>query len=318
MKIAMLEPIGISNDLLKNYENELKNLRHKFVSYDNRVEKEDEIIKKAEGADVIIITNLPLSANVINSCSNLKLISVAFTGIDHIDLKACNKNNILVSNSSGYSDQSVAELVFGMVINLMRNMVKCDRATREGKKRFGMIGNELSGKKFGIVGTGNIGTQVAKIAKAFGCKLFGNDITENKEAKALGLKYLGLKELMKESDVVSVHTPLMESTINLINKEKIELMKKEAILINCARGPIVNSEALAKALNEEKIAGAGIDVFYMEPPIPKDHPLLNANNTLLTPHVAFATKEAFIKRSEIVFNNIYKWLEDEPQNVVNK
>lgn len=317
MKIVMLEPIGISENVLKKYKKKLENLGHEFEYYDNRAEEESEIIKRAQEAEIIIITNLPLSEKVINSCPNLKFISVAFTGVDHIALKACNNNGIVVSNSSGYSDQSVAELVFGLSISLMRNVIKGDKATREQKTRAGIIGNELANKKFGIVGTGNIGTQVAKIANAFGCELLGNDIQENEKAKELGLQYVKLDELMQESDIVSVHVPLMESTINLIGKKEIKLMKETAYLINCARGPIVYSKALAAALNNDKIAGAGIDVFEMEPPIPADHPLLNAKNTILTPHVAFATEEAFKKGAEIVFNNIIKWLENDPQNIVN-
>ncbi|KXS48950.1 MAG: D-isomer specific 2-hydroxyacid dehydrogenase NAD-binding protein [Halanaerobium sp. T82-1] len=116
---------------------------------------------------------------------------------------------------------------------------------------------------------------------------------------------------------MSLHVPLKDSTVDLIGVEEIALMKKDAILINTARGPVVNSEALAEALNNEKIAGAGIDVFEMEPPIPSDHPLLNAKNTILTPHTAFATEEAFIKRAEIVFDNIEAWLAEKPQNVVS-
>ena len=317
MKIVMLEPLGISENNLKNYKKKLEKLGHEFIYYESRVEEDYEIIKRAQDADIIIITNLPLSKNVIEACSNLKFISVAFTGVDHIDIEACNDNNILISNSSGYSDQSVAELVFGLTINLMRNVIDGDQATRKQKTRAGLIGNELANKKFGIVGTGNIGTQVAKIADAFGCELLGNDIEENENLKKLGMQYVELEELMAESDIISIHVPLMDATVNLIDNNEIENMKESAYLINCARGPIVNSEALAAALNNDKIAGASIDVFEMEPPIPKDHPLLNAKNTILTPHVAFATDEAFIKRAEIVFNNIYKWLKDKPQNVIN-
>jgi D-3-phosphoglycerate dehydrogenase len=121
---------------------------------------------------------------------------------------------------------------------------------------------------------------------------------------------------MKRSDIISLHVPLKDSTVNLIDEEKITLMKKDAILINTSRGPVVNSKALAIALNKDEIGGAGIDVFEMEPPIPEDHPLLNSKNTILTPHTAFATEEAFLKRAEIVFNNIEAWLANEPQNVV--
>ena len=318
MKIVMMEPIGLNEEVLNKYRKELEKKGHEFISYDDRVEDDNEIIKRAKDADVIIITNLPLSAHVINSCPNLKLISLAFTGFDHIDMQACNENDIIISNASGYADQAVAELVFGMSINLLRNIKESDQVTREGKTRKGLIGNELAGKKFGIIGTGNIGMQVARIADAFDVELLGHSRSENEEALELGMKYLSLEELLSESDIVSVHVPLNEATINLIDKEEIAMMNENAVLINCARGPIVNSEALAEALNKEEIAGAGIDVFEEEPPISKDHPLLNSKNTIVSPHVAFATEEAFEKRAEIVFNNIYKWLEEEPQNVVNK
>lgn len=318
MKIVMMEPIGLDKKVLNKYREELEKKGHEFVSYDNRVEEDSELIKRAKDADIIIITNLPLSAEVINSCSNLKFISLAFTGFDHIDMKACNENDIIVSNASGYADQAVAELVFGMTINLLRNMKESDQVTRDGKTRKNLIGNELAGKKFGIIGTGNIGMRVASIADAFDAKLLGYSRTKNEKALELGMEYLSLEELLSESDIVSIHVPLNEATKNLIDKKEIAVMGENSILINCARGPIVNSEALAEALNEDKIAGAGIDVFEEEPPISKGHPLLNSKNTIVTPHVAFATEEAFEKRAEIVFNNIYKWLEGNPQNVVNK
>lgn len=318
MKIVMMEPIGLDKKVLNKYREELEKKGHEFVSYDNRVEEDSELIKRAKDADIIIITNLPLSAEVINSCSNLKFISLAFTGFDHIDMKACNENDIIVSNASGYADQAVAELVFGMTINLLRNMKESDQVTRDGKTRKNLIGNELAGKKFGIIGTGNIGMRVASIADAFDAKLLGYSRTKNEKALELGMEYLSLEELLSESDIVSIHVPLNEATKNLIDKKEIAVMGENSILINCARGPIVNSEALAEALNEDKIAGAGIDVFEEEPPISKGHPLLNSKNTIVTPHVAFATEEAFEKRAETVFNNIYKWLEGNPQNVVNK
>jgi D-3-phosphoglycerate dehydrogenase len=232
-------------------------------------------------------------------------------------MDACRENDILVSNSSGYANQAVAELAFGLIIDLMRNIKDSDKAVRAGKTRNGLIGNELAGKNFGIIGFGSIGQKTAKIAAAFGCNILVDDHKEHKLGEELGVEYLPIDELMQKSDIVSLHVPLKDSTVDLIDEEEIALMKKEAILINTARGPVVNSEALAEALNNEKIAGAGIDVFEMEPPIPSDHPLLNAKNTILTPHTAFATEEAFIKRAEIVFANINAWLAEKPQNVVS-
>ena len=317
MKIVMLESLGICEKSLNNFAERLRKFGHEFIFYNTRIEDEKVIIERAKDAEVIIVTNLPLSAQVIKSCLKLKMISIAFTGVDHIDMETCRENNITVCNSSGYANQSVAELVFGLIISLKRHIVSCNAVVREGKTRQGFIGNELLGSKMGIIGTGAIGMKVAELAKAFGCGLLGYDISKNKEVLQTGLKYVDLNMLMKESDIITVHVPLLESTRNLINKDKISLMKPSAILINAARGPVVDSEALANALNQGKIAGAGIDVFEMEPPIPKNHPLLHAKHSVLTPHVAFATHESFNKRAKIVFNNIFKWFEGCPQNVIN-
>ncbi|MFW6270542.1 MAG: 2-hydroxyacid dehydrogenase [Bacillota bacterium] len=314
MRIVMLEPIGISDKELNSYKKELESKGHDFIFYDNRVEKDDILIERIGEAEIIILTNLPLSARVLNSCSDLKLISVAFTGVDHIDKEACQKNGITVCNSSGYADEAVAELVFGLSISLMRNVIPCDQVVRKGKTRAGLIGNELAGKKLGIIGTGSIGSRVAEIGSVLGCELFGNDLEEKEELQELGLTYLELDELMSSCDIISLHVPLLESTKGMIDQEKINLMKKDAILINTARGPVVDSEALAAALQKGVIAGAGIDVFEMEPPIPEDHPLLNAPHTVVTPHVAFATEEAFSKRADIVFDNVFSWLEGKTKN----
>ncbi|MFW5790723.1 MAG: 2-hydroxyacid dehydrogenase [Bacillota bacterium] len=317
MKIVMIEPINISDEKRAEYKEKLAARGHELVTYAKRAENDAEMIERAKDAEIMIIANQPLSANVINSCPKLEMISLAFTGFDHIDLEACRKNDILVSNSSGYANQAVAELVFGLSIELMRNIKDCDQATRESKTRAGLIGNELAGKNFGIIGFGSIGQKTARIAKAFGCKLLVDNHKEHAIGAELGVEYLDIDEVMAKSDIISLHVPLKEATKGLIDAQKIGLMKEDAILINTARGPVVDSEALAQALNNEEIAGAGIDVFEMEPPIPKDHPLLNAKNTILAPHVAFATEEAFLKRAEIVFANIENWLDGQPQNVVS-
>ncbi|MCC3145926.1 2-hydroxyacid dehydrogenase [Halanaerobium sp. Z-7514] len=317
MKIVMIEPINISLLKIEEYRQRLEVEGHQLIAYSNRAENESEMIKRAEDADILIIANQPLSAEVINSCQNLKMISVAFTGYDHIAVEACQKNDILVSNASGYANQAVAELVFGLAIDLMRKMKESDQAVRAAKTRKGLIGNELAGKNFGIIGFGSIGQKTASIAKAFGCNILVDNHKKYKAGEEMGVEYLAVDALLKKADVLSLHLPLKKSTKNLIDAEKIALMKKTAILINTARGPVVNSKDLAEALNNDVIAGAGIDVFEMEPPIPKNHPLLNAKNTILTPHTAFATEEAFLKRAEIVFANIEKWLTGDPQNVIS-
>ena len=317
MKIVMIEPINISMMKIEEYRQKFEAEGHQLIAYSNRAEDEAEMIKRAELADILIIANQPLSAEVINACPNLKMISVAFTGFDHIAMETCQENDILVSNSSGYANQAVSELAFGLIIDLMRKINDSDQAVRAGKTREGLIGNELAGKNFGIIGFGSIGQKTARIADAFGCNILVDDHKKHQLGEELGVEYLSIVELMQKSDIVSLHVPLKDSTVDLIGAEEIVQMKKSAILINTARGPVVNSEALAAALNKEEIAGAGIDVFEMEPPIPEDHPLLNAKNTILTPHTAFATEEAFLKRAEIVFTNIEKWLAGKPQNVVS-
>ena len=317
MKIVMIEPINISMMKIEEYRQRFEAEGHQLIAYSKRAEDDQEMIKRVKDADILIIANQPLSAEVINSAENLKMISVAFTGFDHIAMEACRENDILVSNSSGYANQAVAELAFGLTIGLMRNIKDSDEAVRASKTRAGLIGNELAGKNFGIIGFGAIGQKTARIADAFGCKILVDDHKKHQLGKELGVEYLPIADLLRKSDIVSLHVPLKDSTVDLIDAEKIALMKKSAILINTARGPVVNSEALAKALNKEEIAGAGIDVFEMEPPIPEDHPLLNAKNTILTPHTAFATEEAFIKRAEIVFANIEAWFKEESQNVVS-
>ena len=178
------------------------------------------------------------------------------------------------------------------------------------------MGTELGTKTVGIIGTGRIGVMTAKLFKAFGCRVLGYNRTKKDDAVQAGIEYVGLEELLKTSDIVSLHVPSTAETKGFLSRERICMMKPESILINCARGAVVDNAALADALNEGRIAGAAIDVFDMEPPIPADYPLLNAKNTLLTPHVAFASKESMIRRAHIVFDNLYSYLDGKPINVV--
>lgn len=316
MKITVLEPLGLSEEQVRLIAEDLTKNGHELVTYNDRVEDVEVLKKRASGADVLVIANMPLKGEVISSVENLKMISVAFTGVDHVDIKVCRERNITVCNAAGYSTSSVAELTYGLIFSVLRNIVPLDKATREGKTKVGYTQNDLSGKTIGIVGTGAIGIKVAEIAKAFGCKVLAYNRSRKNEVEALGVKYVSLEELLKKSDVVSIHVPLKDDTRALINKEKIGLMKPNAILINTARGGIIDNAALAEALQEGKITGAGIDVFDMEPPIPEDYPLLKAPNTVLAPHVGFATEEAMVRRAHIVFENITKWLEGNPQNLV--
>lgn len=314
MRIVMLEPLGITSENIRSLAHSLIAQGHEFTAYDSRVEDTEELIRRSEGADILLIANLPLKGEVIRSVPNLKIISVAFTGIDHVDIAACKERGVRIFNAAGYSTHSVAELAYGLMIAVYRNLVPCDEAARQGKTKAGLIGNELYGKTLGIVGTGAIGLRVAEIGRAFGCKLLACSRTQKQAAKDLGATYVSLEELLSSSDIVTLHTPLTPETRELIDKERIALMKPSSILINTARGPVVDSRALAQALDEGRIAGAGVDVFEMEPPLPTDHPLLHSKNTVVAPHVAFATQEALQRRAEIAFANITCWLAGEPQN----
>lgn len=303
MKIVVIEPLGIAKEKFIAYSEEiLKDLDYEMTYYSERATSNGELIERGKEADVIIIANQQIDVEVVEGWKNLKLLSVAFTGLDHIPTKMCEERGIKVYNSAGYSDAAVADLVFCMVINLLRNIKECDAQVRNEGTKDGLIGNELEGKKFGIIGTGKIGMRVANIASAFGCNVLAYNRTKKEDTE--NIKYVDLETLLKESDIVSIHVPLTEQTKNLINKENLKLMKKSSIIINTARGGIVNSEDLAEALNREIIAGAGVDVFEVEPPIGREHPLLHAKNVIVTPHIGFATKEALEKRAKIALNNI--------------
>lgn len=313
MRLVILEPLGVNKDKLLGMAKDALGNEVEIIYYDTRVEDTETLVERSKEADAVILSNLPYKKEVIEACPNLKMICVAFTGVDHIDMDYCKEREITVCNCAGYSTVAVADLVFGMLISLYRNIIPCDKVVREGGTKNGLVGFELEGKKFGVVGAGAIGMRTAMIAKAFGCEVYMYSRTK-KDIE--GIEFVDLDTLMSTCDIVSLHIPLNESTKGLINKEKLELMKESAILINTARGPVVDSDALAEALNSGKIAGAGIDVFEVEPPIPTSHPLFGAKNIIVTPHVAFATAESFEKRAVIVFDNIKKWIICEPQNVM--
>lgn len=316
MKIVIIEPLGITPEKLAEATAAVKARGHEIVAYDTKEEDQDKLAERGKDADIIIIANQPFRKNVIEKCKNLKLLSVAFTGVDHIDVDFCKEKGICVCNAVGYSTNAVAELAFGLAISVLRNIPACDAVCRKEGTKAGLVGCELFGKTFGVVGTGAIGSKVAKIAQAFGCKVVAYSRTVKPEMQGAGIEYLSLEEVLKVSDIVSLHVPLNDKTKGLIGEKEIALMKKNAILLNTARGPVVDSEALAKALNEERIAGAGIDVFEMEPPVPAEHPLLHSKHTVVTPHVAFASHEALFTRAQIVSENILKWEDGKPQNVI--
>lgn len=316
MKIIVMEPLGVSAAKIEEVSAPLKAAGHEFFYPETQELDQAKLLDRVKDADVLILANQKLSGDIIRQCPNLKMISIAFTGVDHVDLDACRERNITVCNAASYSTNAVAELAFGLAISVIRNIVPCDHEARHEGTKAGLVGFELFGKTFGVVGTGAIGRRVAEIALAFGCKVIAYNRSEKQDLIDKGVKFVAKEELFREADFVSLHTPLTAETKGLVNADMIKLMKPTAVLINTARGPVVDSEALASALNEGRLAGAGIDVFETEPPIPADHPLCHAKNTVLTPHVAFASKEALETRADIVIENIKAWEAGKPQNLV--
>ena len=313
MKLVILEPLGVEEEKLLALAKAKLGNRAEIVYYDTRVTDPDTLAGRAEDADIAVISNLPFKKEVMERCPKLKMLSVAFTGVDHVDMDYCRERGILVSNCAGYSNTAVSELVFGLALSLYRRIIECDRAVRAGKDKTGLVGLELSGKKFGIIGMGAIGTRTAQLAKAFGCEVLGF----NRSPRQIeGVRMTDLDTLLSECDIVSLHVPLTDETRGLIGERELSLMKPGAVLINTARGPVVDSRALAAALKEGRLAGAAVDVYETEPPIAQDHPLLTAPNVTATPHVAFATKEALYQRAAIVFDNVAGYLEGRPQNVM--
>lgn len=315
MKISVLEPLGISDEKLRGlFAAELKDTPVELVTYPDRLEDEQLLIERSADADVVVVSNIAYPARVMEKNPNLKYVCVAFTGYDHVDMDYCREHGIVVSNCAGYSTVAVADLVFGLLLDVYRNISVLNDRARHGGTKDGLVGPELEGKRFGVIGAGAIGQRVMRIAQAFGCEVVAYSRTR-KEVD--NVEFVELDELLKTSDVVSLHVPQTPQTTGLIGKDQLAMMKPSAVLINCARGPIVDSEALADALNNDRLAGAGIDVLEMEPPFPENHPLLHSKNTIVTPHVAFASNEAMYKRAVIVADNVASYVAGNTKNVVS-
>lgn len=305
MKITFLEPLGLKVNQIEAACQNLKQTGHEVIIYPDRNENLDVLKQRAEGADVIIESNIPLRKDFLDACPNLKMLSIAFTGLDHIDMEECQRRGIKVMNAAGYSTEAVAELAIALMIDVYRKVRENDIITRECQRKGIMPGREIGGKTIGIIGMGNIGQRVAKIANAFGC----NVLAWNRTPKTIeGVTFVDKETLLKEADIVTLHIALNNETRDFITEKDFALMKPSAILINTARGPVVNEMALANALKNGVIAGAATDVYGTEPPLKKDNPLFDAPNLIMLPHIGFATEEAFVLRLGIVVKNVEDWL----------
>lgn len=237
---------------------------------------------------------------------NLQLIATRSTGFDHIDLEESNKRGIAISNVPNYGKNTVAEFAFALILALSRKVFPSYEVV-QNTGRFiqdGLTGFDLRGKTLGVIGTGNIGSRAVEIGQGFGMKIIGYDINQN-----LKINYKPLEHLLKKSDIITIHVPYNKHTHYLINKENIKLIKKNSYIINTSRGGVIETQALIKALQEKRLAGAGLDVLENEPEV-KEKVLLNMPNVIVTPHNAFNTKEAIRRILDTTIENIKSFVDE--------
>ena len=308
-----LNPGDLSWDQLKQFGN--------LIVYERT--RADQILKRCEGAEIVFTNKTPLEAEILNQLPTIKYIGVLATGYNVIDTDAAKSRGIIVSNVPGYGTPSVVQLTFALLLELCHHVQRHSDAVIEGKWTnsadfcfwdFPLI--ELAGKTMGIIGFGNIGEKVGDIATAFGMNIIGTSRRQTDQSHRLNFRWADIDSLLEQSDVVSIHCPLLPETKGLINKDKLSRMKQSAFLLNTSRGPIVVEKDLAEALNSGMIAGAGIDVLSAEPPS-KDNPLFYAKNCIITPHIAWATIEARQRLMTVALNNLAAFISGKPVNVVS-
>ncbi|MBN2793780.1 MAG: D-2-hydroxyacid dehydrogenase [Clostridia bacterium] len=289
------------------------------VIYDRTEEK--DIISRIADAEIVFTNKTPLDKTVFSACPHIKWIGVLATGYNVIDIVAAKQAGILVANVPTYGTDSVAQYVFALLLEMCHHVKEHDLAVKTGKWSeqkdfcfwdFPLM--ELAGLTLGIIGTGEIGLRTAAIGKAFNMKVIAHSRTEKPSDF---IEYADLKTLYKNADVISLHCPLTSETMHMIDEAVLDLMKPNVMIINTARGPLINEKAMAKALNQGKIAGYAADVVSVEP-ISKDHILLNAKNCILTPHIAWAPKAARERLMKTAIDNLKHYLEGNPIHIVNK
>ncbi len=313
MKVAIVEPLQLPEEVVMQ---RFGTLNCEVKMFENKPKDQNEVVERTGDAEIMVVVNYPVRAEALESLENLKMIAVSFTGYDHIDIEKCRELGITVCNVPEYSTNSVAELVFGLVIAAKRKLIECDDAVRSGKDSSSLLGSELYGKTLGVIGTGKIGQKVCEIALAFGMNVIAYSRTRKEELVKKGIRYVDLETLLRMSDIVTVHVPLTKETEGMIGGRELEMMKDGAIIVNTARGKIIDTAALAEKLESGRIL-ACLDVFDIEPPLPENHPLRNAKNAVLTPHVGYYTEEALIKRLEVTVENIRAFINGSPKNVVS-
>jgi glycerate dehydrogenase len=281
---------------------------------------DSKILQRSINTDILLVNKIKLTAEIISRLPKLKYIGVLATGYNTIDIAAANKQNIVVTNVPSYAAQSVAQMVFAHILNLCNHVNEHNISVKKGKwsksKDFCFWNyqlTELSGKTIGIVGLGNIGTAVASVALSFNMNVLAYN-PHNKNTDLKNVKFTALKNVFKNSDIVSLNYPLTKENKGFVDSNLLGLMKRNAFLINTSRGGLINENALAAALNNGNIAGAGLDVLETEPP--KSSPLFTAKNCYITPHIAWATLEARRRLMKAVWENLNAFLNGKRFNVV--
>lgn len=291
-----------------------------------------------QNADIVsVFIYSQVKADVLRKAKKLRLVATRSTGFDHVDVKTCRQRGITVSTVPHYGENTVAEHTFALILALSRKLHQAYVRTIRGDFSFtGLQGFDLKGKTLGVVGTGRIGLHVVRMAKGFGMEVLAYDKFKNSlMAETLGFSYAGLEELLKKSDIVTLHAPYMPETHHLINRDNIGLMKQGALLINTARGGLVDTEALTRALDSGRLAGAGLDVLEGEDLIKEEnqvlsknfpenkmrtllqnHILLHRENVVITPHIAFNSREALFRILQTTVDNIRAFRAGTPENTV--
>ena len=284
----------------------------------------EEILERCRDAEIVITNKVPFDRATMEALPKLRYIGITATGYNIIDVKAATELGITVTNVPEYSTEGVAESVFAHILAFTHRVVEHADMVRNGAwKDSGLFSfsayplMEIYGKRIGVIGMGHIGMRVAQIASAFGMEVVYYSRSEKKAAEEKGFTPLSLEELISTSDYITLHVPQTEETARMINKERIALMKPSAILINTARGGLIDEEALAEALNEKRIAGAGVDVLAEEPPI-HGSPLISCPDCMITPHIAWAAKETRERLMAKAEENLASFLKGNPINVVSR
>ena len=295
---------------------------HDWVEYKST--RPDQVIERLQGCSIAIVNKVPMSSVTVDALSDLKMIAVAATGTNQIDLEACRRRGIVVSNIRGYAERTIPEHVFSLLLALSRNLVAWRESLLAGRwqqsDQFCLFDHpirDLHGATLGVIGSGSLGGGVIRLADAFGMRVLR---AEHKGASAVRPGYTAFDDVLREADAISLHCPLNEQTQGLIGELELQAMKKSALLINTARGGLVDEAALIRALKEGWIAGAGFDVITAEPP-PVGHPMVAAEllampNFLLTPHVAWASRPAMQTLADQLIDNIEAFVAGSPKNRV--